>query len=1032
MFEIKDLAKTYTPKNGVPVQALKGINLSFGETGLVFVLGKSGSGKSTLLNLIGGLDSADKGEIVIKGKSSKDFKTVDYDAYRNMYVGFVFQEYNILNEFTVGENISLAIELQNKKENKELLTSILKEVDLEGYADRKPNELSGGQKQRVAIARALIKSPQIVLADEPTGALDSNTGKAIFDTLKKISKEKLVIVVSHDREFAEEYGDRVIELADGEVISDLQKDKEGKFSPTDNQALSKANEKYDGKEKFAKSRLPYRYAIKMGASSIKSKPIRLAVTILLCFVTFSLFGVVDIFNAFNARKILLDAYTNGDYSNFAYTASMQEVGDVGYRLYGVSQQDLDFLNTKSSNEFLGVTYLNDKYGRFAETSLSGFLSQRELEGSNNSVYYSQCLYGFLPASKEFFSAQGFELIGEAPASEDEIVLTQYILDQFNIAGITLKEPKGQFEKQKVDIVPNKNRTAQEFVDGGYYIELDGQDFKIVGIVDTKADPQGKFDSLKPSTMTTANSRENTNLIRECQEYFQYSYHSLGYIFPKTYEKLVESHKVDMTSWNSFGRALEGSISYTNKSDYRVVASDKDLDKTAGILWLDGKERDSLQDNEIVVGLNYGVKLLTTNYDSSLTYKHSKSEYFDGLLRVVEEISFWDLTRGTPLACIEEAERVDIEKLEPFKRYLMDMDEVNAEWALRTCYSAPSSFFWSSSNFIRIDSSRLEYDFDKMSEEHWRLAYAGYLGIDEYGFYVGEGNNKIEYSIEGGRFNNITGLPSGELVDKIGNDRLYVQGKISLGNIDVINSNSINITARDLSTSQLLSEDYEYWSIVGIYVPRYDYPELDEKDTVIFNNALYRKAEGAQEIIYNYALASIPTAKSEILSLIDLHLEGFSARNLRLNDNAAYVTSSLNSLFYAIKMIMLMAGAGVAIFSILLMSNYIAMSISNRKREIGILRALGAKTSDVFSIFANESIIMALINTVLSVFVALGASIGLNKFFQAKYSADFTILSFGIRQVAIILLISVATAILSSLIPIYRLSKKKPIDCIQDR
>ncbi|MBP3599587.1 MAG: ABC transporter ATP-binding protein, partial [Clostridia bacterium] len=224
MLETKDLIKIYKPKKGVPVTALDKVSLKFPEKGMVFLLGKSGSGKSTLLNVLGGLDKYDGGEIIIKGVSSKAFRQKHFDSYRNTYVGFIFQEYNVLDDFTVGANIALAIELQNRKANDSEINKILAEVDLEGYGNRKPNELSGGQKQRVAIARALVKNPQIIMADEPTGALDSNTGKQIFDTLKKLSKNKLVIVVSHDREFAESYADRIIELSDGRVISDVEYD----------------------------------------------------------------------------------------------------------------------------------------------------------------------------------------------------------------------------------------------------------------------------------------------------------------------------------------------------------------------------------------------------------------------------------------------------------------------------------------------------------------------------------------------------------------------------------------------------------------------------------------------------------------------------------------------------------------------------------------------------------------------------------------------------------------------------------------
>lgn len=223
MLEIRNITKVYHSKAGNSVRALDNISVTFPETGMVFILGKSGSGKSTLLNVIGGLDGYDSGEFIIKGKSSKDFAGSDFDAYRNTFIGFIFQEYNILDDFTVGANIGLALELQGKKATGEKISEILTQVEMLEYAKRKPNELSGGQKQRIAIARALVKDPEIIMADEPTGALDSNTGKQIFDTLKELSKNKLVIIVSHDRDFAEKYGDRIIEMKDGRIFSDVTK-----------------------------------------------------------------------------------------------------------------------------------------------------------------------------------------------------------------------------------------------------------------------------------------------------------------------------------------------------------------------------------------------------------------------------------------------------------------------------------------------------------------------------------------------------------------------------------------------------------------------------------------------------------------------------------------------------------------------------------------------------------------------------------------------------------------------------------------
>ena len=234
MLTLKNLVKTYKTKGGEEVRALDGISIDFPEKGMVFLLGKSGSGKSTLLNVAGGLDIPDEGEIILNGTSSKNFTQTDFDSYRNTYIGFIFQEYNILNEFNIEQNLALALQLQNKPSDKQAIEDILAQVDLSDMGKRKPNTLSGGQKQRIAIARALIKNPEIIMADEPTGALDSKTGNQVFETLKKLSENKLVIVVSHDRDFAEKFGDRIIELKDGKIIHDYSKTKLSPVRASDN------------------------------------------------------------------------------------------------------------------------------------------------------------------------------------------------------------------------------------------------------------------------------------------------------------------------------------------------------------------------------------------------------------------------------------------------------------------------------------------------------------------------------------------------------------------------------------------------------------------------------------------------------------------------------------------------------------------------------------------------------------------------------------------------------------------------------
>ena len=222
MLKLVNIKKSYNLGEKEEVKALKGISIDFRESEFVSILGPSGCGKTTLLNIIGGLDRYSFGDLIINNKSTKEFKDKDFDSYRNHQIGFVFQSYNLITHQTVLANVELALTLSgvNAKERRKRALKALKEVGLSDQVNKKPNQLSGGQMQRVAIARALVNEPEIILVDEPTGALDSKTSVQIMDLLKKISKDKLIIMVTHNEELAKTYSTRVIKLLDGEVLED--------------------------------------------------------------------------------------------------------------------------------------------------------------------------------------------------------------------------------------------------------------------------------------------------------------------------------------------------------------------------------------------------------------------------------------------------------------------------------------------------------------------------------------------------------------------------------------------------------------------------------------------------------------------------------------------------------------------------------------------------------------------------------------------------------------------------------------------
>ena len=218
MLELRDIKKVYKVGD-IETGAINGISVSFREKEFVAILGESGSGKTTFLNIIGGLDRYDSGELIIKGKSTKDFKEREWDAYRNNSVGFVFQSYNLISHLSIVANVELGMTLSgvSRAQKHQRAVELLIRVGLKDHLHKKPNQLSGGQMQRVAIARALANDPEILLCDEPTGALDSQTSTQIMDLIKELSADRLVIMVTHNPSLAEKYADRIITFEDGKI-----------------------------------------------------------------------------------------------------------------------------------------------------------------------------------------------------------------------------------------------------------------------------------------------------------------------------------------------------------------------------------------------------------------------------------------------------------------------------------------------------------------------------------------------------------------------------------------------------------------------------------------------------------------------------------------------------------------------------------------------------------------------------------------------------------------------------------------------
>lgn len=1008
MLELKNLKKTYHPKKGVPVVALNDVSLNIKDKGLVFILGKSGSGKSTLMNLLGGLDKYDSGDIVIKGKSTKDFSQADFDSYRNTYVGFIFQEYNILDDFSVGANIALAIELQGRKATNEEVNKILKTLDLDGYGARRTNELSGGQKQRIAIARALVKNPDIILADEPTGALDSKTGEQIFNILKKLSEEKLVIVVSHDRDFAERFGDRVIELADGKIISDISKarvksdstniniqyvEKEGLivkegyeltakdlemvnrylrdqkslslvskpsddfhirevFAPTKNEEVPKV---YGNEFKLIKSRLPSRMAFIMGASGLKHKKFRLVMTIFLSLIAFCLFGIADSLAAYNRVDATVNSIIDGHVDAVAFSKRQVVEDEYGYlRKYDLtlSKEDIANINDTIGKEinldFKPVFAPNSHYG-------SGSFGMTYNYATNNNVgqnsYYMDSISGLVEFTAADFDKLDFTIQGRLPTSNDEIAITKYLFEHFDVKGYS------NFDGEVTDIPAESLNSPNDIFEK--YISLTNPNLperlklKVVGVIDTNLDAE-RYEKLKSPITDIADYL----LYEEFTANVGYGFHGIGFVNPGYTDTLIANSE-------QLG-VLIGSNSYlfyysesTNTYPSGIYLSPNMITKLSNYdmsdIFFFGEDKQTLAKDEIIANW------------SSIIARNQKDYQITGVT-------------GDFNGTISE---------------FMDAELNNQIEAYATA------------NYQQAETRGL-----------YEEVFDGQSNLDE--------SQKIElykdYLTGMGFVENLYG-------DKSGYD---IKKEIAEGLRPFILENLEPITlTRDYSNYSIYNYIQGDARIVGIAFDKlyYTYSEIIVDDEFYEEISTYEKTEP-----YKFALAPMPSNnRSAIKKIAQFSLQvsgtGFS---FPLQNYATPMLETANDLVENVASVFVYIGLGFALFSALMLSNFIASSVSFKKREIGILRAVGARSSDVFRIFFNESAIVAFINFVLSSIAAFVAVYFINDSLRSGVGLVITIFNFSFRQVGLLLLISFFVAFVASFLPVFNIARKKPVDAISNK
>ena len=395
MLKLKDIVKEY-PTGDSKVVALKGVNIEFRRNEFVSILGHSGCGKTTLLNIIGGLDQYTTGDLIIEGRSTKDFKDGDWDSYRNHSIGFVFQNYNLIPHQSVLSNVELALTLSGvtKAERKKRAVEALEKVGLGDQVNKKPNQMSGGQMQRVAIARALVDNPEILLADEPTGALDTETSVQIMELLKEISQEKLVIMVTHNPELADEYSTRIIRLVDGNVVDDTDPYTTEDIERKQKTRAEKKEEKKAAKQLPKKPSMSFFTALSLSLNNLMTKKGR---TFLTSFAgSIGIIGIALILSLSNGFQAYIDAIQQETLTSYPMMveSTAMDMNSMMTGMAGITPGEVNHPLDKVYSNTLSASMMESFSSEIWSNDLKSFKEYLESDKSSIKQYSSSIQYTY--------------------------------------------------------------------------------------------------------------------------------------------------------------------------------------------------------------------------------------------------------------------------------------------------------------------------------------------------------------------------------------------------------------------------------------------------------------------------------------------------------------------------------------------------------------------------------------------------------------------------------------------------------------
>lgn len=1000
MLELKNITKDYSAGDSV-VHALKGINLKFRESEFVSILGPSGSGKTTLLNLIGGLDQYTTGDLVINGESTKNFGDKEWDAYRNYSIGFVFQSYNLIPHQTVLQNVELALTVSgvSKEERRERAANVLKEVGLGDQIKKRPNQLSGGQMQRVAIARALVNDPDIILADEPTGALDTETGKQVMDILKEISDNRLIVMVTHNPDLANEYSSRIIQMLDGEVTSDS--------SPLIQEEESASKNKNIMDQSKNAPTMSFATSFMLSLKNLFTKKGR---TTLTAFAgSIGIMGIALIIAVSQGMTQYIDSVQEDALSSYPLTIEetnidlstlMDTFMDVGNTDV---DHDLDNVYKKTAIYDM-VTAMNDiensendlkSFKSFLEEEYRNDSEDNELKDAITGIQYSYNLglniYTENPDG-DIIQSDTESLLQELMSEHMGTDIIGMMQDAEEISPLAEMGSMGTMDMGIVsrnlwqEMLPGKDSSINDILKDQYDI-IHGEwpsDFNEVVLV---LDKNNELDDLSLYALGIE-PKENIDTIM------------------KAAVDGTELEKTD-TSW-TYQEILD--------NEYRVILN-------SDIYNYD-------EETELFTDLRTTEAGLKYLYDDALKIKvsgiirpneQSESTMLSGSIAYTEDLTKYVIENSKDTDIVKkqkENKETDIINGLPFKSNTGDLSDEEKYDELKT-YVSQLTTNNQAEKYIEIasiPSSKEIEEVIKQAMESYDRETVEKLMLDNMSEDIG-----VDQAVAKDYISSMSDSEVKELYEVAVETQFKEQYKEEV---------EVNLSGMDTNQLALLLEN--------------EIDEYDVKDAAIYYDEVVDFSNNTYEenlAQMGYVDMESPSAihifassfkdKDVIEDAIEIYNEDKADLNqIQYTDYLGIIMSSITTIINAITYVLLAFVAISLIVSSIMIGVITLISVQERTKEIGILRAIGASKKDVSSLFNAETMIIGFASGMIGVVVTYILTIPINAILHNITGIENLNAGLPLNAAIVLVAISILLSLVSGIIPSRSAAKKNPVDALR--